>query len=374
MSTPGRQQTAGTAGGPVFVVGSMRSGSTMLRLILDSHPDIAIGPETGFMRAVQATKRIPDFRFGEGWYEQLGWSETEFDERLREFYDGIFRRYAHAQGKPRWGEKTPFHTLHIDEMAQVFPDAVFLGIVRHPGAVAVSLRKNFHYEFGQAVRYWMATNLALIRSGAGLGPRFLLCRYEDLVLHAEPVLREVVEFLGEPWHPAVLEHHRVQRERGAPRAVEGGTITRDPIDGGRVAEWVDGVGADDRRALTAAADLAGLLGYHPTRADAAERLPMGDAPARWTRTGTDLDACRALWAGLEDPGTGVPANTTDTSPEILAERLARAEQTLRRVRSRRAVRLADALRRIQHGRSFADLRAAWTALRRSAGGGDAGGR
>ena len=55
-------------GGPIFVVGSMRSGSTMLRLILDSHPRIAVPPETGFMGAVSATKRIPEWQFGEGWY------------------------------------------------------------------------------------------------------------------------------------------------------------------------------------------------------------------------------------------------------------------------------------------------------------------
>ena len=48
---------------PIFIVGSMRSGSTMLRLILDSHPNIAVPPETGFMGAVAATKVIPNWRF-----------------------------------------------------------------------------------------------------------------------------------------------------------------------------------------------------------------------------------------------------------------------------------------------------------------------
>ena len=86
--------TAGGAG-PVFVVGSMRSGSTMLRLILDSHPRIAVPPETGFMGALAATKRIPEWKFGDGWYERLGWTEAEVDERLREFYDGMFR---HSDG------------------------------------------------------------------------------------------------------------------------------------------------------------------------------------------------------------------------------------------------------------------------------------
>ena len=118
--------------GPIFVVGSMRSGSTMLRLILDSHPHIAIPPETGFMGGLRAAKQIPHWKFGKGWYERLGWAEEEVDERLREFYSGMFARYAASKGKQRWGEKTPFHTEHITEMAQVFPDAKVYGAATRP--------------------------------------------------------------------------------------------------------------------------------------------------------------------------------------------------------------------------------------------------
>jgi len=202
--------------GPIFVVGSMRSGSTMLRLMLDSHPRIAIPPESGFMGGLSATKRIPEWKFGEGWFERLGWSEAEVDERLRAFYDGMFRRYAAEQGKSRWGEKTPFHTAHMAQMAQVFPEACFVGIVRHPGAVASSLHRRFHYGFAEAVAYWSDTNKDMLRTGIGLGDRFTLCRYEELVRESEPVLREVLDLLGEPWAPEVTQHHLVQREKGAP--------------------------------------------------------------------------------------------------------------------------------------------------------------
>ena len=128
----------------------MRSGSTMLRLILDSHPRLAVGAETGFMGALLAAKAIPSWKHGRDWYRRIDWSEEEFDARLRDFYGGMFERYAAAQGKPRWGEKTPFHTEHIEAMAHFFPTSVFVGIVRHPGAVAASLRKNFHYRYPEA--------------------------------------------------------------------------------------------------------------------------------------------------------------------------------------------------------------------------------
>jgi hypothetical protein len=223
--------------GPIFVVGSMRSGSTMLRLILDSHPHVAIGPETGFMSGVAAVKEVPLWKWGKGWYERLDWSEEEIDERLRDFYGGIFQRYAEGRGKRRWGEKTPFHTGYIDEMARVFPDAVFVGIVRHPGAVGMSLRKNFNYSWPDAVGHWQSSNLELLRGGSKLGTRFRLLRYEDLVEHGEAVLRELMVHVGEPWHPNLMEHHRVQRAQGAPRAVEGSTISRDPIDPRRAGRW-----------------------------------------------------------------------------------------------------------------------------------------
>ena len=349
--------------GPIFVVGSMRSGSTMLRLILDSHPSIAIGAETGFMAALRGSKEIPNWKFGKGWYERLNWSEEEFDALLREFYTGLFRRYAATQGKPRWGEKTPFHTEHMQEMARIFPDAVFVGITRHPGAVASSLTTKFHYSFDEAVAYWMATNVDLVRSGIDLGDRFLLCRYEDVVLDSEPVLHELVEFLDEPWSNSLLHHHEVQREKGAPRSVEGSTSTRDAIDSTRAVSWTRALSLEARDALASSAELARFLGYD--LADPSVRSPLTASlrARRWTATGDDLADRKREWEGDVDLAPRAHRLVIEASPEELAERLARAESALRRVRSRRAVRLSDALRKLQHGRSMADARAAWSILR-----------
>ena len=344
--------------GPVFVVGSMRSGSTMLRLMLDSHPRIAIPSETGFMGSAAAVHRIPDWKFGDGWYERLGWSAAEVDERLREFYDGMFRRYASKQGKPRWGEKTPFHTAHMARMAQIFPDASFVGIVRHPGAVASSLHRRFHYGFGEAVTYWLDANKRMLSSGIALGDRFALCRYEDLVRQREPALRELLDFLGEPWAPEVLHHHEVQREKGAPRAVEGRTITSDPVDASRADAWSSAVGEDEHRELARASELASFLRYTVDGVDSAAADPSGPVV-----TGTQLAvrhrACPVDLSPDDDRAMGL----AELGVDELAARLVRSEAALARARSRRTVRAADALRRVQHGRSVADLRAAWRLLR-----------
>src|SRR5919112_1580054 len=107
----------------------------------------------------------------------------------------MFERHAENQGKKRWGEKTPFHSRHIAQMATVFPDAVFVGIVRHPAAVVNSLVRKFHYEVSDAITYWDSTNKEILRRGLELGDeRFALLRYEDLVEHTEETLRELVDW------------------------------------------------------------------------------------------------------------------------------------------------------------------------------------
>lgn len=360
----GDGEARATAGGPIFVVGSMRSGSTMLRLILDSHPNIAIGAETGFMGAVLASRTIPNWINGSGWYRRLDWTDEEFDERLREFYAGMFARYASARGKARWGDKTPFHTRHIAAMAEVFPDAAFVGIVRHPGGVAASLRKSFHYSFAEALSYWTATNLDLIRAGTELGQRFVLCRYEDLLADGEPVLRELAGWLGEPWTPRLLEHHRVQHEQGAPRVVDGSTKTRDAIDEKRAANWVRSITEDDRRELAGTAPLAAYFGYAPADPTVREPLlPATEAALRCLPDGDQLAAKRDAWADRVDFHAQPQTLMIDASAEELADRLIRTEQALARTRTRTSVRIGDAVRKVQRGRTLRDVRDAWALVR-----------
>jgi hypothetical protein len=339
---------------PIFVVGSMRSGSTLLRLILDSHPDIACPGETGFMAGVRAVKDVPGWRLGHRWYERLGWTEQEIDERLHDFYAGIFERYAREQGKLQWAEKTPFHTEHVAEMGALFPEARFVGIVRHPGAVAASLCRHFHYELTEALVYWRATNAAMLRGASDLGDRFTLVRYEDLVEHGDTVLPALMDVLGMRWSDSLLHHHEVQHEKGAPRAVEGSTVTSDPIDARRAHRWAASLRPEDRTALPAASPLAECFGYcwdEPLVRPVPYLARHGVVP------GTEL----SVPPGADRDGHAAALLlAAQADPTELARRLLKTEQALARARSRRAVRLADAVRKVQHGRSFDDVRAAWS--------------
>ncbi len=174
-----------SGGRPIFIVGPMGSGTTLMRLIVDSHDNIAIAQETSIMRAYLAHKWIPFHRHGGDWYGRLGWSDDELDVRMREFYAGMFERFAAGQGKKRWGDKTPWHAWHLRELARVFPDAVFIAMVRQPGAVATSVSERFRLNWDGAVNHWVNTTTEQVQRGIELGDRLLMVRYEDLVTSPE---------------------------------------------------------------------------------------------------------------------------------------------------------------------------------------------
>ena len=248
--------------GPIFIVGPMGSGTTLLRLVLDSHDHIGIPPETGFMRGYGALRFTPFKWSGGDWTGRLGWSEEEVDALARDFYDRLFMRYAEQHGKRRWGEKTPLHTWHVDDMARVFPDAQFIGVVRHPFGTIASNMTRFKSKLARATWQWAQPAKELVRQADRLPGRFVIVRYEELVRQPEPVLRELLEWLGEPWSPAVLEHHAVQGGRGGPSRVEGRSRADDPIDETRVAKWTTAMLEEHRDWLSErVGPLAGFFGY-----------------------------------------------------------------------------------------------------------------
>ena len=239
-----------TQRGPIFIVGAMGSGTTLLRLVLDSHPNIAIPPETGFMRAYDAHIYTPFKASGKGWTKRLGWKPEELDAKLRELYDDLFMRYAESHGKQRWGEKTPLHTWHIDDMARLFPEAQFIGLIRHPSASVASNMRRFKLSFSRTATHWARYTGEIVRQAARHGDRFALMRYEDLVVEPEPLMRELLDWLGEPWTDAVLEHHAVQGARKGRARVEGRSRRDEPIDPSRIGSWKERLPGAQQRWLT----------------------------------------------------------------------------------------------------------------------------
>jgi hypothetical protein len=189
-------------GPPIFVVGCQRSGTTLVRMLLDSHPRISCGPET---RYLESLRRVVD----EDWnrLERYGFSQQEWLERIATLFGGVHADYAARRGKARWADKSPRYALQLDFVLRVFPDAQVVHVLRDARDVVVSHRKRFGYlsSLKAAVkwpRYVRAARAAQERLPQN---QFHEVRYEDLVTDQEATVRRLTTFLGEEFDPSMLE-------------------------------------------------------------------------------------------------------------------------------------------------------------------------
>jgi hypothetical protein len=245
---------------PIFIVGTSGSGSTLLRLMLDSHENICIPEETGFLRLAMVHEWVPYWKDGDQWYRRLGLTDAEMDAHIGTLYGGMFRAHADEQGKARWGEKTPFHVWHLELAFRMFPQATVIGLVRHPGAVVASMRRRFRRPIQSSTSHWLRATRQLVFEAERFPDHCLLLRYEDLVSQPRAVMTELLARLGEPWSESVLQHHEIDR----PPESAGFTRTDRPIDTTSVTSWETYLPERTIRAIEArTGPLASVFGYAP---------------------------------------------------------------------------------------------------------------
>ncbi len=188
---------------PIFVIGSPRSGTTLVRLMLDSHPRISCGEETHFLRDLEAV-------VGRNWalVATYGLPRSWWIEHLRGLYETFQAEVLARNGKSRWAEKDPTYTLHLRFIEELFPDALYVHLLRDGHDVVASFRDRWGYK--SAARAARSEWARYVRAAQELGrrlpeQRFLELRYEELVTEPETQGRRLFEFLSEAWDPAVLE-------------------------------------------------------------------------------------------------------------------------------------------------------------------------
>ena len=282
-----------------FVVGVSRSGTTLLRLMLDAHPDLAIPPETHFLPNVAAAATTADPRAAclRAMLAARTWPDFHLDaETLRArlaaldpftpggAVEAFYRLYAARFGKPRWGDKTPGYLARLAPIHELIPAARFVHLIRDGRDVALSIHGLW---FGPAsiaeAAGWWVERIAAGRDQARRLPagHYLEVRYEDLVRQPEPALRRIAAFIDLPWHPAMLAYHTHAADRiaelgevAAPGQGKGGDriapaarralfahATRPP-DPGRIGRWRTEMAPADRAHFAAVAgDLLRELGY-----------------------------------------------------------------------------------------------------------------
>lgn len=234
MSEPANDQ-------PFFIVGSDRSGSTMLRLMLNEHSRLCVPPETWFLTDLMnalpltgplTTEQVTQARkiIAAHWrWKEWNIADSRLKTRLHslksptlgDLIDCVFR--LKAGDKPRWGDKTPGYLTEIDRLHKVFPSAKFVHIVRDGRDVCLSLRRTgWEGDTTWSIaQYWNRHVGTGLQQGRLLPPgHYLEVSYSDLVLNTEEILREICRFLGEEFEPEMLffykraEHQMPRREQG----------------------------------------------------------------------------------------------------------------------------------------------------------------
>ncbi|MBK7784350.1 MAG: sulfotransferase [Gemmatimonadetes bacterium] len=228
---------------PFFLVGFQRSGTTLLRLMLDNHPEIAIPLDTvglwaryedrladfGHLTTDDDARRLVDALLGEErirlWQTPLG-AEAILSRRRYPGYPGIIDAfhlaYAAAQGKRLWGDKDPGNMERIDRLHRWFPECRILHIIRDGRDACLSQQQQ---DFGiqdlfECAECWREQVEWVRRLGVVLGSRYLEIRYEDLLEDPAGQLQRVCGFLGVAWAPAMLEYHR-HVDRSVPEEKKG---------------------------------------------------------------------------------------------------------------------------------------------------------
>jgi hypothetical protein len=213
-----------------FVVARGRSGTTLLRAMLDAHPAMAIPNESHFV--VQLARHRGRYERDGGFdlaaftrdvldhwaFRRWGLPDDEVRaalaaDRPADVAAGVrslFATYARHHGKTRYGDKTPSYVLNVGLLAATFPESRFVHLIRDGRDVALSYRDtDFGSKtLGQSALAWDRFVRAGRAAGVRLGPdRYREIRYEDLVADPERVLTELCGFVGLDYDERMLRYH-----------------------------------------------------------------------------------------------------------------------------------------------------------------------
>jgi len=214
---------------PVIVLGVSRSGTTLLKEMLDSHPELAIPDESYFVP--QLWNRHGERPDREAFLDDVArlpgirdWGVTRDDvarrlgerPRFPDAIGAIYRAYAEARGKSRFGDKTPSYMQRLSVLERAFPDAEYVHLIRDGRDAALSFlgmrrRPSFNWArprgVGAFAAQWRREVSSARRLGERVARRYTELRYEDLVADPEHALRGLCAFLGLAYAPSMLEYH-----------------------------------------------------------------------------------------------------------------------------------------------------------------------
>jgi hypothetical protein len=282
-------------GPPVVVLGVRRSGTTLLRVILDRNSELAVPDESYFVPQladrhrggvdpdafVDDLRRLPTLQ---EWEVPLDAVEARLRPAMPvgEAIAAVFEAYAESRGKSRWGDKTPMYMQHLPLLERLWPDSVYVHLIRDGRDAALSF---LGLPDGIVTRTWAHPRSAVgfacqwrseVLDARALGrrvgsDRYLEVRYEELVNAPGQEVERICRFAGLAPEPGMLDYAGRLDVSAKPHQQ---SLRQPPTPGLR--DWRTGMSAGDVAAFEAVAgDLLADLGYE-----------VGSLPRR--RAGADL--------------------------------------------------------------------------------------
>lgn len=232
---------------PIFIVGCPRSGTTLLGLMLDSHPDISVAHEAAifhllyhhpvrqrwnlsstigrksFLRRLKRDSNVNESLGEEVVRVAARTLESEKSLPPKLIIDSLFAAYLQNAGKAIWGEKTPTHYYYVGEIFSIYPKAAIICLIRDPRAVFASMKRYAQKKKGTNEYFWWMTESPWEASMLWMDcyentmrwkNRVHFVKYEELVHSPEAVLRDLAEgYLNIAYDPKMLEYNEKAGEK-----------------------------------------------------------------------------------------------------------------------------------------------------------------
>ncbi len=306
------------------MLGVRRSGTTLLRVMLDRNSEVAVPDESYFVpqlagrqrRRIDVAAFVDDLR---RLHTLRDWDVPVEEVQLRlrprmplgDAIAAVYETYAARSGKPRWGDKTPMYMQHLRMLERLFPDARFVHLIRDGRDAALSflqmpegiVTRTWAHPTDAAgfASQWRTEVSAARRLGRRVGPsRYLEVRYERLVAAPEEELRRICEFAGIGFEPGMVDYAGRVDVSAKPHQQ---SLSRPPTPGLR--DWSSQMAPAGVAAFEAVAgDLLRDLGYEAagrtTLAGSSRRLAYATRAAAW-RVAASAVRRSPLWRRRHPP-------------------------------------------------------------------------
>lgn len=259
---------------PIFIVGTERSGSNLLRLILNAHSEITVphpphimayfaplekyygdlGLERNWSRLTDDVMRHVQ-RHIYHWPAPLNRAPLLAIQPPRDLFDlfaAIYDQHRANTGKARWCSKSTFMIHYTDRILGRYPEARLIWLVRDPRDVAVSSRDSVFnpYHPYHTARLWNQQQKLGLELETRLSPKNLMrCHYEDLIQNPEETVRRICEFLGVEFEPTMLRFFETEEAKTSASLSREWKNTGQPILGANSSRFRERLSPNEIRAI-----------------------------------------------------------------------------------------------------------------------------